>query len=271
MTTNLHRGKTRNVLRGATAKAVGAGADLGLAIGENDIEYFSCPGCSRPLARGVMRCPGCGAAMIMGVRFKRAGVLMVLGIVLGLAIGGVITTSVIGSLLREPKPVAAIAPVPPLPVASAAAASSLPGQLPVHATPPAAVSALSGTAVVNGRIAVDTVTLSGTLADRNASSVEIARAFRSLAADAALGIDVAGRLASWPEAATVKADLETFYLAMADAARSALRAPYSDTAGYRASAAAMMPVLAKLGAVDAVSRTLATTIDLELPPVALAP
>jgi hypothetical protein len=130
---------------------------------------------------------------------------------------------------------------------------------------------LSGTAVVNGRIAVDTVTLSRALADRNASSVEIARAFRSLAADAALGIDVAARLASWPEAATVKAELESFYLAMADSARSALRAPYSDRAGYRAAAAAMMPVLAKLGAVDAVSRTLATTIDLELPPVALAP
>lgn len=262
---------TTNLLRGKNARAVGAGADLGLAIGENDIEYFSCPGCSRPLARGAMRCPGCGAAMVLGVRLKRAGVLMVVGVLLGLLVGGAITTSVITTLLREPRPVAAVVPAVPLLVASAVASPSLPVEVPVHAAPPAAVSALSGTAVVNGRIAVDAVTLSATLTDQNASSIEIARAFRSLAADAALGIDVAGRLASWPEAAAVKSDLETFYLAMADSARTALRAPFSDTVGYRGSAAAMMPVLAKLSGVDAKSRALAWTIDLELPPVALAP
>jgi hypothetical protein len=260
---------TTNLLRGKVAKATRAGADRGPAIGD-DANYFSCPACSRPLARGVMRCTGCGVRFFMGVRLKRASGFLALGVVLGVLAGGPITASAITAILREANAAAVVAPVGPPRDTSAIAAPSIPVQIPVHAVPQAAISALSGTAVVNGRIALDTVTLSGTLADRNASSIEIARAFRSLAADAALGIDVAGRLGSWPQAAAVKSELETFYVTMADSARTALRAPFSDNAGYRRSATAMVTVLAGLGGVDAKSRALASTVNLELPPVALS-
>ena len=63
--------------------------------------------------------------------------------------------------------------------------------------------------------------------------------------------------------------LEVFYRTMADTARNALHASFSDNAGYRKAAAEMMTVLAGLGDVDTASRTLATTVGPELPPVAL--
>ena len=81
-----------------------------------------------------------------------------------------------------------------------------------------AMAALSGTAVVNGRITVDAATLRTTLSSR-ASTSDIARALRSLAADAALGSDLTGRLARWPDAGPVAAQLDAFYRSMAKTAR----------------------------------------------------
>ena len=64
-------------------------------------------------------------------------------------------------------------------------------------------------------------------------------------------------------------DLDTFYRAVAESARNLLRASLTDTPGYRAAGAAMVKVLAGLGPVDAASRALTLTVDLELPPVVL--
>ena len=58
---------------------------------------------------------------------------------------------------------------------------------------------------------------------------------------------------------------------MAKTASVALRGSLNDESGYRHSAAQMQAVLAGLGDVDSASRTLAATIDLELPPVVLPP
>jgi len=257
-----------NLLRGRSGTVIGPVPERRFAIGETDERLFDCPGCARPLSVGTSKCPGCGVHLVMGVMLKRAGLILALGIAFGVVAGGAATATAISLSRGVPtaidvaaRPVAAGAPV--------SAPSSRPSEVPLLATPPAAVFALSSTAVVNGRIAVDAVTLSTTLAAKDASSIEIARALRSLAADAALGIDVAGRLGSWRAAGPVMSDLETFYRTMADTARNALRASFADKAGYRSAARDMLKFLEGLGEVDAASRTLAATVDLDLAPVAL--
>lgn len=261
MTTNLLRGKSA----AATLEA------KGIAIGETDAHVFSCPSCARPLTEGTSRCPGCGARLIMGVRVKRAGAILVLGVVLGVFVGGVATASAIALSLQRPVPAVAEEPslAPALAPVAAIAASAAPSAVAQMGAPAAAVSALSGTAVVNGRIAVDAATLDATLTRQGAPTIEIARALRSLAADATLGVDLTGRLGPWTDGASVMSKLDDFYRTMATTANIAFRASLTDEAAYRKAGAEMMTVLAQLGGVDAASRSLATTVDLELPPVAL--
>jgi hypothetical protein len=257
-----------NLIHRTKAPEVPSTEPKGLAIGETDAHVFNCPACARPLSEGTSKCPGCGARLVMGVRLKRAGAILALGVVVGVLIGGVSTAAAITLGLADPAPALAVVP------SAAPSAAPSPTAMPSYAienplAPVAAVSALSGTAVVNGRIAVDAKTLSNTLARSNATTTEIARALRSLAADAALGIDLAGRLATWPDASPVQTALDDFYRSMSQTARTGLRYSLADPAGYRAAGAAMLDVLATLGPVDALSRTLAETVDLELPPVAL--
>lgn len=260
---------TTNTLRGKSGEKATADAK-GLAIGETDAHVFSCPACARPLSNGTSRCPGCGSRLIMGVRIKRAGGILALGLVLGVFVGGVATVSAIGLSLKGSAP--AVAPQPtlaPAPAALAVTPTAAPTTAALTGAPAGAVSALSGTAVVNGRIAVDAATLEAALSRPGAPGIEIARALRSLAADATLGIDLTGRLGSWTAGATVMSKLDAFYRSMATTAHDAFRRSLNDVAAYRRAGAEMMTVLAGLGDVDAASRSLATTVDLELPPVAL--
>jgi hypothetical protein len=236
------------------------------AIGEVDAHIFSCPACARPLNEGTSQCPGCGTRLIMGVMVKRAAGILTLGIVLGVLAGGATTAAVVSSSVRESR--AAVVTPSSAPATAVSAAPTMPVDIPPAGAPQAAVAALSGTAVVNGRIALDAATLSSTLASKGASTIDIARALRSLAADAALGIDLAARLGSWHDAEPVMTDLDTFYRSMADTARLGLQASFTDNLGYRSAGKDMLTVLAGLDAVDAASRTLATTVDLELAPVA---
>ena len=240
----------------------------GLAIGETDAHVFNCPSCARPLANGTSRCPGCRSWLIMGVRVKRAGGLLALGLVLGGFFGGVATVSVLALSFQGSTPAAVAAPSL-APVVLAVIPSGAPTAVPLKGVPAGAVSALSGTAVVNGRIAVDAVTLELALAGQGTPGIEIARALRSLAADATLGIDLTGRLGSWTAGASVMSKLDDFYRSMAKTAQKAFKVSLIDVAAYRRAGEEMMTVLAGLGGVDAASRSLATTLDLELPPVAL--
>jgi hypothetical protein len=257
MTSNLLRGKS-----GAAAK----GKPDGPAIGESGARVFSCPSCERPLREGTWRCPGCGTRLIMGVRLKRVGTVLVLGVALGVLGGGGAMAAIISLSIHEAE--VRVTTQPPTKDDADTAPAVPPAVLPAG-TPSAAVSALSGTAVVNGRIAVDAATLAAALADKGAPTISIARALRSLAADAALGGDLATRLAPWSVAAPVRDRLDGFYKRMATTAHDALRASLNDEASYRAAGAEMMSVLGSLGGVDAASRTLAGSVGLELPPVAL--
>jgi hypothetical protein len=257
MTTNLLRGKS-----GAAAN----GKPDGPAIGESGARVFTCPSCERPLTQGTSRCPGCGVRLIRGVRLKRVGTVLTLGVALGVLGGGGAMAAIISLSTHEAE--VGVTTQPPA-KADADTAPVVPAVVLPAGTPSAAVSALSGTAVVNGRIAVDAATLATALADEGAPTISIARALRSLAADAALGGDLAARLAPWTVAAPVRDRLDGFYKRMATTAHDALRASLNDGGSYRAAGAEMLSVLGSLRDVDAASRRLAASVGLELPPVAM--
>jgi DNA-directed RNA polymerase subunit RPC12/RpoP len=251
---------------GTKARIAKLAASQAQAIGEADAYVFNCPACARPLSNGTMKCPGCGSRLIMGVLVKRAGAILVLGIAIGVVVGGGLMGS-IAMLSASATATAIEQPVATVPTTAPVAPAVPTAAPPLAAAPQTAISALSGTAVVNGRITVDAVTLKTTLATRGVSTIEIARAIRSLAADAALGMDLTGRMAPWTDARHVTAELDTFYRSMASAARDGLRASLTDAGAYRASATAMLATIEDLGSVDASSRELAATVSLELPPI----
>ena len=259
MTVNLLRGK-----KGDATAPDPKPAALPIAIGEMDAHVFNCTTCGRPLSDGTWSCPGCGTKYVLGVTAKRASVLLAVGLAVGVVVGGVVTASAI--VVSAPaKPVEAAVVATPAPIATA-----IPSVVAVPVGPPqAAVSALSGTAVVNGRISADAASLAATLTDRTASTSDIARGLRLLSADARQGTDLVARLAPWREADAARGHLDDFYRRMSDTATLALRGSLNDASGYRSSATDMLGVLSRLSAVDAESRTLAATIDLELPPVDL--
>ena len=259
---------TISLFRGGSGDSQEPGG-RGPAIGEADSDVFNCPSCARPLANGTAKCPACGVRLIMGLKLKQAGGILALGLALGLFAGIAITAVLIGTSLREPAPGVATTPseAPAAVVATATPVPVTPNPNP--GVPSVAISALSGTAVVNGRIAVDTTTLRTTLAAKGVTTSDIARALRSLAADAALGSDLTDRLGQWTAAAPVSTKLDAFYRSMAKTARDGLRSSFGDVGGYRAAGSAMLKVLAALDDVDAASRSLAETVGLELPPVAV--
>lgn len=259
MTINLLRGKAR----GANAAKLN-----GPAIGEIDARNFDCPGCARPLANGTSRCPGCGTRVIMGIRLRRASGILGLGVAIGVLVGGGLTVAAIAILLPSAGAAEAVAPADRLAGTAAATAPVYVVPPPIAGAPSSALTALTGTALVNGRIAADAAALSATLARSDAQPIEIVRALRSLSADAALGLDLTQRLASWSDAKPVMTELVAFYGAMVATARDGLRALPNDAGSYRQSGKAMETILRKLGAVDASSRDLAATVHLDLPPVA---
>ena len=123
--------------------------------------------------------------------------------------------------------------------------------------------------MVNARIATDTNTLAATLADSKATTIDIARALRLLSADAAEGTDLVARLAVWRDADLAAGQLDDFYQTMSRTTTVALRDSLNDASGYRRSATEMLDVMSGLPTVDAASRTLAATVDLELAPVVM--
>jgi hypothetical protein len=235
------------------------------AIGA-EVRLFDCPGCARPLTRGTSRCPGCGVRLFMGVALRRVGTMLAAGIVVCVMIGGGFAAVAMAVGGQAPRTAVASEPsiAPPTPTATPTRSVVA---VPVG-PPTGALGALSSTAVLNGRISADADILAATLAKKGVTTIEIARAIRSLAADAALGIDRAGRLTPWADAAPVMTQLNEFYRAIAQTARVALRASLADATGYRRSGAKMLTVLDALDGVDAASRALAATVGLELPPLA---
>ncbi len=95
----------------------------------------------------------------------------------------------------------------------------------------------------------------------------MARALRSLAADAALGRDLTARMIGWSAARGAVSQLDGFYLAIADTARTGLRFSLADRESYRATGETMLAVLADLESVDAGARDFAARVHLEMAPI----
>jgi hypothetical protein len=218
------------------------------------------------LSDGTPKCPACGTRLIMGVAVRRAATLMGFGAIVGLFIGGMITSVVIKGLM-DPTAATAFDPADGVarPVASAG-----PSVVPVATAipvPAAAQSALRQAAILDARIADDANALSRIASSGTAN--DIAKVLRSLSADAAIGADLAPRIAPWPGGETLSRDRAAFYAAVTSSAHGSLGDSITDTKAYRANAKAMLKILKGLPALDAASRTLAAVAEVELPPVDL--
>jgi hypothetical protein len=240
-----------------------------MPIGEADRNIFSCPVCSRPLATGVRRCPGCRTRLIIGVPMARASVFASVGLVVGLATGGVLgLTAMAGAR-------SAGGPGPSAPVLGAVPSDAPSASLPPSPTVRPSAPAVPGTA----RSAMGQV---GTLAERLADAgedlrfaldqpvldgVEVAETLRTMNSTAAFGVDVAHRLGTWPAAQPLAEDLESFYEEIRRTARAGLAASVRNESAYRASATEMLAVLDRLASLLDDARSLARSIDVDLPSI----
>jgi hypothetical protein len=236
-----------------------------LPIGEVDANIFACPACSRPLGAGTSRCPSCGTRLIGGVRASRAAIFVSIGVFSGM----ILSAGLMSALsVTAPRPVeVAVVDAPPivapsqLPVASVAPPAVDPG------IPSGALSALRQSADLNLRVLADAERLTVALAASKPSSAEIAAILRTLSSTAAFGSGLAPTVGEWPQADAVSDDLAQFYAAIAQTAEEGLAARFANTRAYVAAARKMLEVVAGLDGIDAASRELAASAELELPPL----
>ncbi|MEX1173599.1 MAG: hypothetical protein WEG56_13425 [Chloroflexota bacterium] len=237
-----------------------------LPIGESDANIIDCPACARPLAAGASRCPGCRTRLVAGVRATRAVAFMAVGLLAGLALGGGATAGAF--LLVRASEVAVMTPIATTaPLATAAPVISAAPIAP--ALPSAAVSALRQSAQLNQRLATDAGRLAALLTVPAPSSVEIARILRAMTANATFGERIAPDLGAWNAGASLSDGLLEFYGAISGTARDGLAAALSNGGAYTHAAAEVLAIMHGLPELDARSRTLAGTVDLDLPTVTL--
>jgi hypothetical protein len=248
-------------------KAARPRADRGPAIGDADSHVFSCPGCNRPLPNGTFRCPGCGIMLVLGVKVRRAAGILGIGVIVGVLAAGIIGLTLTGWTPASGG--VAVVPGATGPTgaqASGAVASAAAPTLPAN-VPQTAVGALGGTAVINKRILADAAILTKTL--KGGDPVAIARNLRTLAADAAQGIDMTGRMAGWTDATAVRKQLDALYGLMADTAHDGLQASLTNKNAYRATGKKMLTAVKAVAGADAASRVLAGTVSVQLPLIGL--
>lgn len=262
-----------DAVRGRTPRAARRPARESLPIGETDANIFDCPVCARPLVAGTRRCPVCATRLLMGIKASLGFGLMAVGLTVGLVAGG--ATMAAYAVMTRPAAVAVIEPAPVVAPSSAPAASApiATGQVPaapVPVVPAAAISGLRQSAIVNQRIVDDAVRLQLALDAAQPSTADISRSLRSLASTAAFGDRIAPGVAAWPDGDAVSAALVEFYASIGATARAGLAASIGNTAAYVDAGRRMVDVLAGLAVIDADSRALAATADVDLPAVSLA-
>jgi hypothetical protein len=236
-----------------------------MPIGEVDANIFACPGCSRPLGAGTRRCPSCGTGLIAGVRASR--VLVFVGI--GLFSGMIASAGLMALMSRGATAPADVAVVPPAPIVQASQVPIVPDPAPAAVTdiPSNAVSALRQSTFLNQRVMGDAARLTAVLSEPRPSGSEIAPILRSLASSAAFGARLAPSVGEWDKGAAVSQDLTIFYADIAGKASEGLSASLADSRSFVSTARQMLRILAGLDGIDAASRTLAGSADIELPPL----
>jgi hypothetical protein len=252
---------------GRVGRRGGARSAASLPIGEVDANIFACPACSRPLGAGTPRCPGCGTRLIAGVKASRAATFVGIGVFTGMIASGALMG--IGSLVSaRPTPAdVAVVPAPPVVTPTRAPLASAPAPVVDAGIPSSALSALGQSARINQRLLADAGRLTAALAAPKPSTAEIAPILRTMNTSAAFGAKLAPTVGDWDRAATVSDDLATFYAAIAATAEQGLSASLRSSRAYTNSAEQMLDVVAGLNAIDAASRKLAASADLELPPL----
>jgi hypothetical protein len=240
-----------------------------MPIGEPDTNIFNCPVCSRPLATGVRRCPGCRTRLVMGTPMRRALSFVAVGLLIGAVGGGGIlagATALSGG--RTPAPTQPAVIVPP---SSSAAAGVTPAPAtpapptPRLDVPPTARAALGQVGTLNVRLLAAAGDLRSQLDASSLDASAVARTLRSMNSNAAFGLDISKRLATWDAAENLAVDLDAFYEDIRATAREGLAASVRNTAAYEAAATSMLTLLARMEALDADARALALIADVELP------
>ena len=236
-----------------------------LPIGEVDANIFACPACSRPLGVGTRRCPGCGTGLVAGVRLSRVAVFVGIGVFSGM----IASAGLMAVLSRGAARPADAVVAPPVPIVQASQAPIVPDPAPAAVTgiPSNAVSALRQSTFLNQRVMSDAARLEAVLAEPRPSGGEIAPILRSLASSAAFGARLAPTVGEWDKGAAVSKDLVGFYADIAGTANEGLSASLADSRSFIATAQQMLKVVAGLDGIDAASRTLAGSADIELPPL----
>jgi len=232
-----------------------------LAIGLPDLDVTNCPICGRPIAVGAWKCPGCGTRLLLGVPARRAGIFVVLGLVLGLVVGAGSAAAIVGRSNPSgvqpgagavPASSGSVTPASPQPSAQP---SPTPG--PSSGVPAGAMAALGRILVTNDRLVARAPDLRAELAAASFDSFAVATTLRALNADAVAGRAVVGLLRPWPAAAETANRLDAAYALVSDTAAQSLASSLSDPAAYRSGATAMLSVLAGLDQVRSASDALA--------------
>lgn len=238
------------------------------AVGEVDANIFNCPRCARPLAVGNSRCAGCGLRMVSGVPLTRVLGFAVPGLILGLLVGG----GLVFAATTQTRPVnvpLAQAPTTVVPTAAPVASLAPSAAAPVvdPAIPAVAVSALRQSTTLNQRLLADAGRLEVALASDRPSGAEIAPLLRAITSTASFGDNLAPNIAQWADGAAVSAGLATFYAAVGRVADEGLTASVQNDRAYVNAGKKMLVVLGQVAELDAASRILAASVDIELPPL----
>ena len=243
-----------------------------VAIGAHDANIFLCPRCSRPLAVGVSKCSGCGTRLVAGVPLLKVSGFIGAGLIVGLLVGGggVGAATLLG---RPATPISAPQPAAVVPSAAPAPASAVPapsGAPVVPGVPTTALSGLRQSTQINQRLLADAELLSQAMGGSSPASTDIAPLLRSLAATASFGDRAASAVGTWDDAAVIATDLSAFYASIDQIASEGLSASLNNARAYRDAGRKMLAVLAGVTDLDAASRGLAASVDVELPPLVAA-
>lgn len=261
-----------NVLRGlrnrVAAPTVGSddpADDMPPAVESGETHHgprFACPTCGRPLALSEITCPSCGLKVLAGVPLRRGAALMVAGVAVGLIVG--VALAVVLAFAGRPSatatdvPVASGAPV-------AGAGGSFDPALVSGPVPTTAATALRLSVTIEDRLDASAASLRSQVKSKSVNAVAVASTIRSIAADAAWGSDNIDRLAGWPAAAPLRAQLDGFYQDLRKTARDALGVSIKDSAKYKAYAKRLIKILAAIPTTRAAMAQLAAANRISIP------
>jgi hypothetical protein len=129
------------------------------------------------------------------------------------------------------------------------------------------VSALRQSTILNQRLLADADKLAAALRADSPSGAEIAPLLRTMASTASFGDRLAPAVGDWSDGAALSEALTTLYAAVGRIAEDGLSASVQNGRAYADAGKRMLAVLAQITELDAASRALAASADLELPPL----